>query len=320
MLVRSLRNAALAIATCLVAGCQGGVLDPKGQVGVDEKYLIIVSTLLMLLVVIPVIVMTLYFAWKYREGRDGEIYAPKWAHSTRIETTIWLVPVAIIVVLGGITWYSTHALDPYKPLEHPSEPLTVEVVSLDWKWLFIYPEQNLASVNEVVFPVDVPVRFKITSESNMNSFFIPQLGSQIYSMTGMATEVNLIANEAGSYQGISANFSGEGFSDMQFRAIATDKAGFNQWVASVKETGESLSKARYRMLAHPSEDHPIEHFGSVSDGLFHEIVDRYMKNYNDWNRDRHMEHGSHSGDRSHDNSATHKHPAAARGTDNAEEA
>lgn len=292
MSVRSLKTAALAAAVFSLAGCQGGVLDPKGQVGVDEKYLIIVSTLLMLLVVIPVIVMTLYFAWKYREGRDHEIYAPKWAHSGRIETIVWLVPVAIIVVLGGITWYSTHALDPYKPLDHDREPLTVQVVSLNWKWLFIYPEQGVASVNELVFPVDVPVQFKLTSESTMNSFFIPQLGSQIYSMAGMETRLHLIANEAGTYHGFSANYSGEGFSDMHFDAIATSDAGFEEWVASIRQDKPTLTPERYAALAEPSEDHPVEHFGSVSDGLFHQIIDKYMQNYNDWNDGGHHHGGS----------------------------
>lgn len=295
MSVRSLRKAALAAAVFSLVGCQGGVLDPKGQVGVDEKTLIIVSTLLMLLVVIPVIVMTLFFAWKYREGRDHEIYAPKWAHSGRIETIVWLVPVAIIVILGGITWYSTHALDPYKPLDHEREPLTVQVVSLNWKWLFIYPEQGVASVNELVFPVDVPVQFRITSESTMNSFFIPQLGSQIYSMAGMETRLHLIANEAGTYHGISANYSGEGFSDMNFDAIATSDTEFEQWVTSVRQDNPTLTPERYATLATPSEDHPVEHFGSVSDGLFHQIIHRYMQNYNDWNEGpRHHESAEHS--------------------------
>ncbi len=295
MSVRSLRKAALAAAVFSLAGCQGGVLDPKGQVGVDEKTLIIVSTLLMLLVVIPVIVMTLFFAWKYREGRDHEIYSPKWAHSGRIETVVWLVPVAIIVILGGITWYSTHALDPYKPLDHEREPLTVQVVSLNWKWLFIYPEQGVASVNELVFPVDVPVQFRITSESTMNSFFIPQLGSQIYSMAGMETRLHLIANEAGTYHGISANYSGEGFSDMNFDAIATSDTEFEQWVTSVRQDNPTLTPERYATLATPSEDHPVEHFGSVSDGLFHQIIHRYMQNYNDWNEGpRHHDSAEHS--------------------------
>ncbi|MFD1215889.1 ubiquinol oxidase subunit II [Microbulbifer celer] len=284
MFIRSLKTAALSAAVLALAGCEGGVLDPKGQVGVDEKSLIIIATVLMLLVVIPVIAMTLYFAWKYREGREHEIYAPKWAHSGKIETTVWLIPVVIVVILGAITWRSTHALDPYQPLEHERDPLTVEVVSLNWKWLFIYPEQGVASVNELVIPTDVPVQFKITSESTMNSFFIPQLGSQIYSMAGMETKLHLIANEPGTFEGFSANYSGAGFSDMHFDAIAMSDAGFEDWVTKLKSGNPTLDSKRYAALAKPSEDHPIEHFGAVSDGLFHQIIHKYMQNYNTWNQ------------------------------------
>ena len=221
MLTRILSKITLAIITVsLLAGCQGGVLDPKGQVGIEEKQLIIVATLLMLLVVIPVIVLTLYFAWKYREGRD-EIYEPKWSHSTKIEAVCWGVPIVIVIILGVITWKSTHALDPYKPLDHEKDHITVEVLSMNWKWLFIYPEQGIATVNELAFPANVPVEFKISSEGTMNSFFIPQLGSQIYSMAGMVTKLHLIANEPGTFDGISANYSGAGFTGMNFDAIAT---------------------------------------------------------------------------------------------------
>ncbi|WP_375056788.1 ubiquinol oxidase subunit II [Zobellella sp. DQSA1] len=281
MLIRSLVNLALSVsAAATLAGCQGGVLDPKGQVGIDEKYLIIVATILMLLVVLPVIAMTIYFAWKYRDGRDHEIYLPKWSHSKKIETVVWVVPIVIILVLGTITWRSTHALDPYKPLDSDQPHLTVEVVSLNWKWLFIYPEQGIASVNELVFPANVPVEFKITSDTTMNSFFIPQLGSQIYSMAGMETKLHLIANEAGTFDGISANYSGEGFSGMKFKAIATPScAGFDDWVAQVRGSAGGLDLAAYRRLAEPSEHHPVEHYGRVDTGLFHHIVMQYMKDH-----------------------------------------
>ncbi|HEY8569956.1 ubiquinol oxidase subunit II [Microbulbifer sp.] len=293
MLTRSLRNAALSAAVLALAGCDGGVLDPKGQVGVDEKNLIIISTLLMLLVVIPVIVMTLYFAWKYREGREHEIYAPKWAHSGKIEAAVWLVPVVIVLILGVITWRSTHSLDPYKPLEHEREPLTVEVVSLNWKWLFIYPEQGIAAVNELVIPTDRPVNFKITSESTMNSFFIPQLGSQIYSMAGMETKLHLIANEPGTFEGFSANYSGEGFSGMHFETRAVDEAEFERWASDMKRGHGTLDSARYAQLAEPSENHPVEYFSAVSDGLFHQIMFKYMQHYNTWNKSPAHHHEEH---------------------------
>jgi len=256
------------------------VLDPKGQVGMDEKNLIILCTILMLIVVVPVIVLTLYFAWKYRASRDFEIYTPKWAHSTKIEAVVWSIPILIVISLSVITWRSTHALDPYSPLEGQGEHLTVEVVSLNWKWLFIYPEQGIATVNELVFPANKPVAFKITSESTMNSFFIPQLGSQIYSMAGMETKLHLIANEPGTYKGISSNYSGAGFTGMKFNAIATPTEGdFNDWVASVKQAQTALTPASYEQLAKQSENNPVTYYSNVSEGLFHDIVMKYMKDH-----------------------------------------
>ena len=273
MSIRNLFTLIVAGAGLTLAGCSGGVLDPKGQVGMDEKNLIILCTILMLIVVVPVIVLTLYFAWKYRASRDFEIYTPKWAHSTKIEAVVWSIPILIVISLSVITWRSTHALDPYSPLEGQGEHLTVEVVSLNWKWLFIYPEQGIATVNELVFPANKPVAFKITSESTMNSFFIPQLGSQIYSMAGMETKLHLIANEPGTYKGISSNYSGAGFTGMKFNAIATPTEGdFNDWVASVKQAQTALTPASYEQLAKQSENNPVTYYSNVSEGLFHDIV------------------------------------------------
>ncbi|AXR07677.1 ubiquinol oxidase subunit II [Salinimonas sediminis] len=280
MLIRNLSKIALTAIALTLAGCSGGVLDPKGQVGVEEKWLIIICTLLMLIVVIPVIVMTLYFAWKYRASRDFEVYTPKWAHSVKIESAVWSIPVLIIIVLGIITWKSTHALDPYKPIEGRGEHMTVEVVSLNWKWLFIYPEQGIATVNELVFPADKPVKFKITSESTMNSFFIPQLGSQIYSMAGMETKLHLIADEPGTYDGFSSNYSGAGFTGMQFDAIATPtKDDFDAWVEKVKQQGGELDQAQYKALIEPTEYHPVTYFADVEDNLFNTIIMKYMKDH-----------------------------------------
>ncbi|GAA0826558.1 MULTISPECIES: ubiquinol oxidase subunit II [Marinomonas] len=293
LLTRILSKIALAITVGLLAGCQGGVLDPKGQVGVDEKQLIILSTVLMLLVVVPVIFMTLYFAWKYREGRD-EIYEPKWSHSTKIEVVCWTVPIIIVLILGVITWKSTHALDPYKPLKSDKDHITVEVVSMNWKWLFIYPEQGIATVNQLVFPTDVPVSFKISSEGTMNSFFIPQLGSQIYSMAGMVTKLHLIANEPGTYKGISANYSGPGFTGMKFNAIATPtEADFDAWVAGVKAGTHDdvinhaiLDQASYDKLAEYNTDPhhvhvatPVQYYNSIKPGIFHDNVMKFMKDH-----------------------------------------
>ena len=276
LLTRNLSKVALAALVALLAGCQGGVLDPKGQIGVMEKELIITATVLMLLVVVPVIIMTLYFAWKYREGR-GEAYEPKWSHSTKIETVVWAIPIIIIVILGVITYKSTHALNPYKPIESEEEPITVEVVSLNWKWLFIYPDLGIATVNELAFPANVPLNFKITSAGTMNSFFIPQLGSQIYSMAGMETKLHLIADEPGTFKGISANYSGHGFTGMKFDAIATPtREDFQEWVEMVKASGEALTTERYEELVEPTEYHPVEYFGTVKDGLYFDIIWEYM--------------------------------------------
>ncbi|MEC7285601.1 MAG: ubiquinol oxidase subunit II, partial [Pseudomonadota bacterium] len=280
MSIRNLFTLIVAGAGLTLAGCSGGVLDPKGQVGMDEKNLIILCTILMLIVVVPVIFLTLYFAWKYRASRDFEIYTPKWAHSTKIEAVVWSIPILIVVSLSVITWRSTHALDPYAPLEGQGEHLTVEVVSLNWKWLFIYPEQGIATVNELVFPANKPVAFKITSESTMNSFFIPQLGSQIYSMAGMETKLHLIADEPGTYKGISSNYSGAGFTGMKFNAIATPtEDDFEAWVASVKQSQTSLTSGAYEQLAEPSENNPVTYFSKVDNGLFHNIVMKYMKDH-----------------------------------------
>tara|TARA_R110002124_G_scaffold37930_10_gene120723 strand:+ start:1227 stop:2153 length:927 start_codon:yes stop_codon:yes gene_type:complete len=293
LLIRKLGYSALTASILLLSGCEGGVLDPKGQVGIDEKYLIVVATVLMLLVVIPVIGMTLYFAWRYREGREHEIYDPKWAHSTKIEVVVWLIPIVIIAILGTLTWYSTQELDPYKPLDHEHEPITIQVVSLNWKWLFIYPEQGIATVNEVVFPKDVPVEFKITSDTTMNSFFIPQLGSQIYSMAGMTTSLNLIANEAGAFDGISANYSGAGFTGMKFKAIAKDsEQDFEKWVSAVKHSPATLSDDSYTQLAKHSENNPVSYYGSVDSQMFQHIVMQFMGNMKQ--QDMHGEHQEHS--------------------------
>lgn len=267
----------LAVTGLLLSACKGGVLDPKGQIGADEKTLIITATVLMLLVVIPVIVLTFLFAWKYRASNKMATYKPKWAHSYKIEAVVWLIPCAIITVLATLTWVTTHELDPYRPLDSDKKPMTIQVVALNWKWLFIYPELNIATVNQIAFPVDVPLHFNITSATVMNSFFIPQLGSQIYAMSGMRTKLNLIANEPGVYEGYSANYSGAGFSGMKFKAkaLATHEE-FDAWVQKVRVSTNTLDKDSYATLAKPSENHPVEYFSSVSSHFFDSIVHQHM--------------------------------------------
>lgn len=263
------------IGALLLSGCNMTLLNPKGQVGLDERNLIITATLLMLLVVVPVIVMTFLFAWKYRASNTSATYTPKWNHSTKIEIAVWAVPIMIIIALGYVTYKSTHALDPYKPLESDVKPVTIEVVALDWKWLFIYPEQGIATVNKIVFPAHTPINFRITSDAVMNSFFIPALGGQIYAMAGMQTKLHLIANENAEMEGISANYSGAGFTGMKFKATATTQEEFDAWVNEVKKAPKKLEQAEYAALAKQSQNNPVELYSSVTPNLFQTIVDKY---------------------------------------------
>ncbi|WP_109125635.1 ubiquinol oxidase subunit II [Dyella sp. C11] len=263
-------------AAVLLSGCNMEVLMPKGDVGAHEKSLILIALGLMAIVAIPVIAMTLWFPWRYRQSNKKATYAPNWSHSNKIEVVVWTIPAIIVAILAVITWTSSHALDPYKPLESEAKPITVQVVSMDWKWLFVYPEYGVASVNELAFPTDRPVNFQITSDSVMNAFFIPQLGSQIYAMAGMETKLHLIAREPGTYAGLSTNFSGEGFSDMHFQAIATSEDGFKDWIAKAKASQANLDTDGYNALAQPSEKTPVTYYGNVAPNLFVNVVNKHM--------------------------------------------
>ncbi|WP_374587355.1 ubiquinol oxidase subunit II [Ideonella dechloratans] len=266
-----------ALLATLLSGCKGGILDPKGPIGADEKSLILTATFLMLLVVVPVIVMTLVFAWKYRASNTAAVYTPKWAHSTKIEVVVWTIPVIIVIGLAILAWETTHKLDPYRPLESDKAPIKVDVVALNWKWLFIYPDLGIATVNQLAFPKDTPVNFRITSDVAMNSFFIPQLGGQIYAMAGMETKLHLLADEAGSYDGMSANYSGAGFSGMKFKAIATETPeDFQAWVAKVKAQATPLDAQAYLALAQPSENNPPAYYTAAEPRLFDAVMHKYM--------------------------------------------
>lgn len=260
----------------LLSGCNMALLDPKGAIGMEQKSLILTAIGLMLIVVVPVIIMTFLFAWKYRASNKNATYAPDWSHSNKIEFVVWTIPLIIILILGTITWRSTHALDPREPIYSEKKPLVIEAVSMDWKWLFIYPEQGIATVNEIYFPANVPVQFKVTSDSVMNSFFIPQLGSQIYAMAGMRNQVHLIANEEGAFKGISANYSGAGFSGMKFMTYATSQDKFTDWVAKVKQAPKSLQWADYKALSKPTQNNPVEYYSSVKAGLYDDIINQFM--------------------------------------------
>lgn len=260
----------------LLAGCNMDILNPKGDIGAQEKTLLLTATGLMLLVVVPVIILTLWFAWKYRASNTKAKYDPTWSHSTAIEVVVWTIPCIIVGILAVLTWKSSHALDPYRPLQSEVKPVEIDVVSLDWKWLFIYPEYKIATVNEIQFPVDTPVNFRITSASVMNSFFIPQLGSQIYSMAGMETKLHLIAREAGTYAGISANYSGAGFSGMRFKAIATSQQGFQDWIDKAKAANNPLTPQAYEALAAPSTHEAVALYSSTPTGMFDYIMHNQM--------------------------------------------
>jgi cytochrome o ubiquinol oxidase subunit 2 len=266
--------AALLATTPLLGGCQIALLDPEGPIGAQEKSIIVLATCLMLIVVVPVIAMTLAFAWRYRESNSAATFAPDWSHSNGIEAVIWIVPCLIIAVLGTVTWTSTHRLDPYRQIVAAAKPIDVEVVSLDWKWLFIYPDLKIASVNELAFPVDTPVRFRLTSSSVMDSFFIPELGSQIYTMPGMESKLSLLASDPGSYTGISANYSGDGFSDMTFATRVMTRGDFAKWVDSVRGAGQDLTMAAYRQLALPSEHVHVSYYGDVEPMLYHDALNK----------------------------------------------
>ena len=256
----------------LLAGCDWALLDSKGQIGMEERSIIGTATWLMLIIVVPVIAMIGAFAWKYRASNARAQYSPEWDYSHAIATAMVLIPTAIVLCLSVITWRTSHTLDPYRPISSDVKPITIEVVALDWKWLFIYPDQQLATVNEIAFPTNVPVNFRITSASVMNSFFIPQLGGQIYAMSGMQTQLRLIANQEGTFDGISANYSGGGFSDMKFKAIATTQKGFDEWTHRVKGSTQPLNAAAYEALAKPSEKHGVEYFSMVDKELFNQIL------------------------------------------------
>lgn len=283
---RAARPLALLLPLVLLAGCNLLVLDPAGDVARQQGRLIVVSTVLMLLIIVPVIVLTLLFAWRYRESNREAVYDPDWDHSTQLELVIWAAPLLIIIALGAITWISTHTLDPYRPLarldaQRPiapgTEPLVVEVVAMDWKWLFLYPEQGIATVNEMAAPVDRPIRFRITATSVMNAFYVPALAGMIYAMPGMETTLHAVINQPGDHEGFSANYSGAGFSKMRFRFRGLDDAGFAQWVQQARAGGTELSREAYLQLERPSEREPVRRYARVAGGLYDAVVQRCVE-------------------------------------------
>lgn len=260
----------------MLSGCKMAILDPKGIIAAAEKNLLVDAVMLMLIVVIPVIILSFVFTWKYRAKNANAKYTPNWSHSNLIEAICWIIPIIIIGILATMTWISTHKLDPYRPLAIKKKPIIIEAIALDWKWLFIYPAQHIASLNYVQIPTHVPIRFLVTADAPMNSLEIPQLAGQIYAMAGMRTKLNLMADQAGTYRGLSTNFSGNGFSDMHFIVKATSQKEFNHWATFVSHSKNSLTMAKYNLLTKPSENNPVAYFSSPAYHLFNKVIMKYM--------------------------------------------
>ena len=276
-----LRLAILVAGCLLVSGCDEFMLfDPKGPVAEQQQWLIIVSFAIMLIVVIPVLIMSVWFPYKYRSGNTKEEYLPNWEHSNKIELVVWTVPILIITALGILTYITSHSLDPRKPIESDQPTMVVQVVAMDWKWLFIYPEYGIATVNEMAMVVDQPVEFLITSDATMNSFFIPNLGSMIYAMSGMENRLHLMASEAGTYKGMSTNYIGFGFSGMKFNAIASDKMQFDAWVTKVKDSPKVLTDDVFKALQVKSRDVKPLFFNNPNPLLFSDIIEHYTGGLN----------------------------------------
>jgi len=264
------------LAASFLSGCsQLVVLHPKGPVGREESALIYIAFALMMIVVIPVYIMATWFAIRYRASNKKAAYQPKWKGSAKIEWVIWMIPILIVVALSYFAWTRTYQLDPYKPIVSEEKPLRIQVVSLDWNWLFIYPDHHIATVNEVVFPAKVPLDFRLTSATVMTSFFIPQLGSQMYAMTGMKTRLHLMADETGTYVGRNLEFSGPGYVTMHFNAIVKTPDQFEAWLQNARQSPDTLSMDAYEALSEPQIHYPKTVYSSVVPGLFDHIAGQF---------------------------------------------
>jgi cytochrome o ubiquinol oxidase subunit 2 len=260
------------ISAAMLSGCSEGVLDPQGPVADAERQILFNSLGIMLAIVIPTILATLGVAYWFRESNKRARYLPDFSYSGRLEILDWSIPLLTVILVGGVAWVGAHDLDPRKAINPAVKPVTVQVVSLDWKWLFILPDQGIASVNHLAVPVGTPINFELTSSGVMNSFFIPQLGSQIYTMSGMATHVQLQADHPGTYRGLSAQFSGDGFADMRFTVDAVPAQQFEQWVKTTRDSGPVLDAQTYAELAKPSEAVAAFTYGAIAPGLFNTIL------------------------------------------------
>lgn len=280
------RAVSAAGALALLGGCNMVVMNPTGDIALQQRNLILVAVGLMLIIIVPVMTMTVVFAWRYRRGNPNKIYDPDFDHSTTLELVIWSCPLLIIIALSAVTWTSTHLLDPFRPLERigpgrpvpaDAKPLKVQVVGLDWKWLFIYPELGIATVNELALPVDVPVHFSITSTSQFSTFYAPTMAGMIYAMPGMQSQLNAVLNKPGDSWGYSGNYTGRGHSDMRFQLHGMAPADFDRWVARVKKDGGALTAADYLRLEQPSEKVPVIRYAAVQPQLFDRVLNRCVE-------------------------------------------
>ncbi len=264
------------IGALVVKLTKADVLNPAGIIAQKEFNLLVFATLLMLVIVVPVLFMTFFIAWKYREGNKKARYAPEWDGNRKLETIWWGFPLVIILVLSVVTWQSSHELDPFKPIKAEAKTMTIQVVALQWKWLFIYPDEEIAMVNEVRFPANTPVKFEITSDAPMNSFWIPRLGGQMYAMSGMSTELNLMADQPGIYQGRSANISGEGFAGMKFNAVSMSQDEFDAWLSDIRLLPNGLGMKDYKELVRPSTNNLPAYYSTVEKDLYNKTIMKYM--------------------------------------------
>jgi cytochrome o ubiquinol oxidase subunit 2 len=260
----------------LLAGCAGGVLDPNGPVGANDRDILINATMIMLAIVIPTILLAFWMAWRYRASNKKAEYLPDWSYSGRIEAIVWSIPILTIMFLGGVIWIGSYRLDPLRPLPSKTPPLEVQVVALDWKWLFIYPQQGVATVNQLVVPAGQPVHFSITSASVFNTFFVPQLGSMIYAMPGMVSQLHLQADRPATMFGQSAHFSGDGFSDMNFQVRSVPAGEFATWAQGARGAGPALDQAAYAGLTKQSQAAKPITFGTIDPGLFDAIASQKL--------------------------------------------
>ena len=266
------------VLTLLAAGCgvrDSAIFDPAGPVASEQRHLFLRTSAIMLIVVVPVIVMTIWFAWRFRESNTGAPYQPQWSHSLKVELVVWTIPVTIVASVGYHAWVFTHSLDPYEPIPSSSRTVQVRAIAQDWKWLFLYPEQQFAVVNELVFPSNAPLSIEITSDTVMNSFFIPGLGGQIYAMAGMRTQLNLIADKPREFLGRNVQYSGDGFSNQHFSARAVNDEDFRKWIDEVRRSPDTLDGCAYRRLAKPTQAHPVTYFSSYTPGLFARTIAKY---------------------------------------------